>query len=216
MMVVACSSIHGSSAPPTLGQRCAASCTAPTSTDNPCAGQPTPAGCASSCESTLTGKSDECVSCYLGYAGWRGTSCSCSKPGGLVDVSCSECTYRAGSKSCDTELINKCSSGGSCAGWVPLALDDQVCATKCGVAPNLALYRCQNACLPPSDRDNACNGATNDQQKACIDLCTSRIGGKTDDCVACYLAHASWVADGSQCRGFEEMKLDECTSVCGM
>src|SRR5262249_50801434 len=146
-------------------------------------------------------RSDECTRCWLGYAGWRGTTCSCSGAFGL-DVACSECTWRAQSKTCGTALIDKCTPGAkTCEGWHPIALNDPGCATKCGEAPDLTLNRCQNYCLPPRDREHPCSSASREQTDACVKACTERLTGKSEGCETCYFKYSAYLGQTCSCSG---------------
>src|SRR5436309_143636 len=120
--IAACSTGDPGASPPppaTLAQKCAANCAPPSSSEDPCHGSNAAPSCASTCEATLAGKSDECVACWLAASGFTGTTCHCDEAlGGFGSVSCSECAYQSGGKSCSTELIDKCTNGAqSCPGY---------------------------------------------------------------------------------------------------
>lgn len=199
----------GVSEPLTVAERCAASCQPPKDDAHACAGRPEDPACRGACEARLTGKSEACLACTLGYAGWRGTTCSCDGVDLIGNVSCSECTWRANSKSCDFDLINKCTEGAvACDGWVPLAEDDPLCAEACGVVPNDRLARCQNRCLPPRDRDDPCSGAPSEARKVCVDACLA-LEGKSEACEACWFSVSAWMATSCTCSG---SRCEECTT----
>lgn len=203
LLAAACSTSDpgGSSAPPTLAERCASNCTAPKSADDPCHGASADASCASTCETTLAGKSDECVTCILSYSGFTGTTCKCDEAlGGLGSVSCSECTYHGGSKSCATQLIDKCTNGAQqCSGYTAKAIDDPVCATKCGVTPDDGLAkRCKDHCKRPEM--GPCNEGPQADVDACVENCEKVLSGKSGECESCYFTYSKWLASFCRCN----------------
>lgn len=161
-----------------------------------------PTSCQSSCETVLEGKSAECVTCYFGYSGWKGTTCSCTTSPVLGDLACESCSYQGGSKGCSTDLIDKCSSGSSCQGWVGRDIDDPVCAAKCGFAVDPALSYCQSVCLPPRDNGHPCSSrATEEQIAECTSACRARLAGKPTECMTCYSKYSAWLGETCDCNG---------------
>jgi hypothetical protein len=189
------------SPPPTLAQKCAASCAAPSSSDDPCHGATSDPGCASSCETTLAGKSDDCVSCWLSFSGFTGTSCDCDQAlGPLGSVTCTECRYHEGSKSCGTNLIDKCTNGAqSCPGYKAIPLEDPACATKCGVtAADQLAKRCKEHCVRPEQ--GPCNAGPQADVDACVANCAKVLTGKSAECETCYFTYSKWLASYCRCN----------------
>jgi hypothetical protein len=206
MLSIACWGDDGSPAAetdaPTLHERCEASCTA--SSESPCAGQPfDTAGCTSACEAKLAGKSDDCDQCYLGLAGLRGTTCECTTAtvGPFsADLACEECTYIGSSRSCGTQLNNKCQGDSkSCQGFQDAELDNPYCAERCGLAVDHTGATCDQACVRPNDHDHPCSGAGTAEVDACRTACVAATVGKSDACQTCYLAKSYWLGTTCDC-----------------
>ena len=118
------------SAPPSVAEQCRGRCAVRTDPAHPCSGAKEIPDCASRCEEKVAGKRPECVSCYLRYAGWAGTACSCTEDFG-IETTCKECTFTASGKSCDFDLLGGCTDGAKqCSGWKDFPLDT-LCAADC-------------------------------------------------------------------------------------
>jgi len=200
--IAACSDTDDTvSPPPTIAQRCKQSCDTPRDDEHPCHGQMSAPTCASSCEATLAGKSDECVTCYLGYSGWRGTTCSCAGDERIGNIGCSECSYRAGGKSCEVQLINKCTDGAtSCDGWVGRAIEDPICAEKCGIVVDPNTTWCNNLCQAPTSAGDPCGAPSEAQRSACVTQCLAAVGGASESCRTCYAAGSAWMGQACTCE----------------
>lgn len=214
LLAFACSDDGGSngssSQPPSLAARCEAICTA--DGEHPCAGEPfDSAACARTCVAKLQDKSEECSQCYVGLAGLRGSVCSCTTAGSgsiSADIACEECTYIGSARSCQTQLINKCTAGArSCEGFHDVALDNQYCASRCGMPVNDTRVVCGQACVRPRDKDHPCSEGDVAAVEACTDACVAATEGKSQECRSCYLAKSYWLGstcdcddDGTDCR----------------